>query len=187
MMKWEYAMALRLVGKYDEAKSIHILTSDLFDDIGDKARSVISALDAGIDAASTEKVDEAKVMIKEAFKRIKTVEGRDIPLLQRVIAKEGEARLALASLYWTSGEKPEAEAQLGRACERLDQLEADAVARQKANPVIVPERMKFSIDDGASALDISCSRLRNKDYRTERLEWPDSLQAKAAKLYSLGK
>lgn len=186
---WEYGMALRLVGKLDQAQSIHTLASDYFDDIGDRARSVIAAFDAGIDAAATGKSnsDDAKVVLKTALKRIKTIEGRDIPLLQRVIAKEGEGRLVLASLYWTSGEKPEAESQLGLACERLDQLEADAIARQKANPVIVPDRLKFNIDDGASALDISCSRLKNKDYQTERLEWPDGLQQKANKLYNLSK
>lgn len=186
---WEYGTALRLVGDYERATSIHTLASDYFEDIGDRARSVISALDAGIDAASSSSKPELAVpMLKEAISRTKTVEGRDIPLLQRVIAKEGEARMALASVAWTTGDRPEAEKQLGLACQRLDQLEADAINRNKINkPVELPPRLLFTIDDGVSALDISCTRLRNQDFLTERLEWPPSLQERVGKLFSLSK
>jgi hypothetical protein len=186
---WEYGTALRLVGDYTQAQSIHQLASDYFDDIGDRARSVISALDAGIDAASsTTKPEQAIPILKEAIARTKTVEGRDIPLLQRVIAKEGEGRMALASVAWNTGDRAEAEKQLGLACERLDQLEADAINRNKINPPPqVPPRLLFTIDDGVSALDISCTRLRNQEYLTERLEWPASLQEKVGKLFALTK
>ena len=37
--------------------------------------------------------------------RTTSVEGNDIELLQRVIAKEGEARIALASVLWGANEK----------------------------------------------------------------------------------
>lgn len=188
---WEYGMALRLNGDYEQATAIHTLAADFFDDIADRGRSVISSLDAGIDAASSsdgKKLEEAKIMLKEAIKKTKTVEGRDIPLLQRVIAKEGEGRMALASVAWTTGDRPEAEKQLGLACERLDQLETDAINRNKINPPPkLPPRLLFNIDDGVAALDISCSRLKNPEYVSQRLEWPSSLQEKVAKLYSLSK
>ena len=163
------------------AEKIHLLASEYFEDIGDPARAIISSIDAGIDASDHDGEAGAS-LIKKAFKKIKGVEGRDIPLLQRVIAKEGEGRVALASIYWASGERQDAESQLGLACQRLDQLEADAIKR---NPVPVASRLKFNIDDGVSALDISCSRMRNKAYLNDRLEWPESLQQKANKLYSL--
>lgn len=178
---WEYGMALRLIGNYQKAEKIHLLASENFEDIGDPARAIISSIDAGIDASDHDGEAGAS-LIKKAFKKIKGVEGRDIPLLQRVIAKEGEGRVALASIYWASGERQDAESQLGLACQRLDQLEADAIKR---NPVPVASRLKFNIDDGVSALDISCSRMRNKAYLNDRLEWPESLQQKANKLYSL--
>ncbi len=186
---WEYGAALRLVGDYDQAKKIHMLASDYFEDIGDRARSVISALDAGIDAAAlSSKPEQSIPILTEAIARTKTVEGRDIPLLQRVIAKEGEARMALASVAWTTGDRPEAEKQLGLACQRLDQLEADAINRNKLNqPLELPPRLLFTIDDGVGALDISCTRLRNQEYLTERLEWPSSLQERVGKLFSLSK
>ena len=186
---WEWGAALRLAGQYQEAARVHTLAADNFDDIGDRARSVISELDAGIDLAATGENDKAAALLKNAIQRTKTVEGRDIPLLQRVIAKEGEGRMALASVLWVSGDRIDAEAQLGKACERLDQLEADAQARVKAggNMIKEPERLKFNIDDGATAADISCSRFKNQDYVSDRLEWPASLQQKLNKLENLGR
>ncbi|KAG7351712.1 tetratricopeptide repeat protein [Nitzschia inconspicua] len=188
---WEYGMALRLNGDYDDAQSIHTLAANYFDDIGDKARSVISRIDAGIDAAAgsgndPKKVNTAKVVLSEAIKSTKLVEGRDIPLLQRVIAKEGEGRMALASLEWTSGEKQKAESHLELTCERLDQLEEDAIQRNKINPPLKrTTNLRFNIDDIPGALDTSCSRLKNKDFLTERLEWPTVLQDKLFKLKAL--
>jgi hypothetical protein len=178
-----------LAGQYQEAARIHTLASDFFDDIGDRARSVISDLDAGIDLAATSDNDKAAVLLKNAIQRTRTVEGRDVKLLQRVIAKEGEGRMALASVLWVSGDRVEAEAQLGKACERLDQLEADAQARLKAVGTMIkePERLKFNIDDGVGAADISCSRFKSQDYVSDRLEWPASLQQKLNKLENLGR
>lgn len=187
---WEWGAALRLTEEYQEAARIHTLAADFFDDIGDRARSVIADLDAGIDLAATTDNDKATITLKNAIQRTTTVEGRDIKLLQRVIAKEGEGRMALASVLWVSGDRSEAEAQLGKACERLDQLEADAQARVKAgtgNLIKEPERLKFNIDDGATASDISCSRFKSQDYVSDRLEWPASLQQKLTKLETLGR
>ena len=116
----------------------------------------------------------------------KTVEGRDIPLLQRVIAKEGWGRMALASLEWTSGEKQKAESQLELTCKRLDQLEEDAIQRNKINqPPKRTTNLRFSIDDIPGALDTSCARLRNKEFLADRLEWPQVLQDKLFKLKAL--
>lgn len=188
---WEYGMALRLTGDYDNAQAVHTLAANYFDDIGDRARSVISRIDAGIDAAAgsgsdSKKVNTAKVLLSEAIKSTKTVEGRDIPLLQRVIAKEGEGRMALASLEWTSGEKQKAESQLELTCERLDQLEEDAIQRNKVNaPPKRTTSLRFNIDDVPGALDTSCSRLKNKEFLTEKLEWPAVLQDKLFKLKAL--
>jgi hypothetical protein len=188
---WEYGMALRLNGNYDDAQSIHTMAANDFEEIGDRARSVISRIDAAIDAAAgsgsdTNMVNTAKTMLSDAIKSTKTVEGRDISLLQRVIAKEGEGRMALASLEWTSGEKQKAESQLELTCERLDQLEEDAIERNKINPS--PKgttNLRFNIDHVPGALDTSCSRLKNKEFLTERLEWPTVLQDKLFKLKQL--
>jgi hypothetical protein len=50
--------------------------------------------------------------LKNAVARTKTVEARDIPLLQCIIAKEGEEWVTLASLLWTSNAKIEAESHI---------------------------------------------------------------------------
>jgi hypothetical protein len=95
----------------------------------------------------------------------------------------------LASLQWTSGEKQNAETQLERTCERLDQLEADAIQRNKVNPppqtTTTGITLRFNIDDLPGALETSCSRLKNKDFLSERLEWPPALQDKLFKLKQL--
>ena len=187
---WEWGSSLRQAGMYDKAAEAHSLASVAFDEIGDRARSVISSLDAGIDLAAAGNVDEAKAVLKKAIARTTTVEGRDVELLQRVIAKEGEGRIALASLLWDTKEKGAAETQLGDACIRLEQLEADTQARNARlglKPSATPDRVKFSIDDGIGAFDISCSKFKNKQFLTETLQWPDSLQAKVNKLQNLGK
>jgi hypothetical protein len=55
----------------------------------------------------------------------------------------------------------EAESQYGLSCQRLEQLEADAMAHQKINApsVIQPTRLTFNIDD---ALEFSYTRLKKK-------------------------
>merc|ERR1712127_729867 len=119
--------------------------------------------------------------------------GRDVQLLQRISSKEGEARIALASILWDSNDKLGAERQLGEACSRLDQLDADAEARELARiksgamPPPKIQKLKFSIDDIVSAGEISCSRFKNEKFLSESLQWPDVLQEKVGKLQKLGK
>lgn len=195
---WEYGMALRRNGQYEEAKAVHMLTSDLFDAISDRSRAVISLLDAGIDAAcaeaSSSKDSGAKALLKKGVGYTTTAESRDVALLQRVVAKEGEARVVLAALEWTDpidkSLRGDAEKELSAACERLDQLEQDAMARGKKsnappNSMTVPA-LRFNIDDYPGALETSCSRLtKNKDFQSERLELPVVLQDKIQKLSQL--
>lgn len=199
---WEYGMALRQNSQYEEAKVIHILTSDLFDSISDRSRSVISLLDAGIDTACQEIVsgkisdndndDSAKSILKKAVQYTTTAESRDVGLLQRVVAKEGEGRIVLAALEWSDKSlRNDAERELSTACERLDQLEQDALQRvndnnkKTNNASTTSTSLRFNIDDYPGALETSCSRLKNTDFQTERLEWPTVLQDKTQKLFQL--
>lgn len=186
---WEWGSSLRQAGMYEKAAEVHTLAAVAFDDIGDKPRSIISSLDAGIDLAASGKSEEAKSVLKKAILKTTSAEGRDVELLQRVIAKEGEARLALASILWDTKDRAAAETQLGDACIRLEQLEADAqarIAKLGLKPSAVPDRLKFSIDDGIGAFDISCSKFKNQKFLTDTLQWPESLQNKVNKLQSLG-
>lgn len=187
---WECGMELRAAGLYDQAYQVHTLAADSFADIADKARSIICSLDAGIDLAATGKTEQAKKVLKDAIDSTTKAEARDVELLQRVIAKEGEARIALASILWDNKERGAAEAQLGEACTRLDQLDADATARNAKlgrKPELAPSRLKFSIDDGPGAFDLSCTRFKNEKFLTETLQWPDELKTKVIKLENLGK
>jgi hypothetical protein len=195
---WEYGMALRQNSQYEEAKVMHLLTSDFFDSISDRSRSVISLLDAGIDAACQEIVsgkvsesDDAKSILKKAVQYTTTAESRDVALLQRVVAKEGEGRIVLAALEWSDKSlRNDAEQQLSTACERLDQLEQDGLQRidnkkNIASSSSTTTSLRFNIDDYPCALEASCSRLKNADFQTERLEWPTILQDKTQKLFQL--
>ena len=79
---------------------------------------------------------------------------------------------------------------LVKLARRLDQLDADATARNAKlgrKPELAPARLKFSIDDGPGAFDISCSRFKNEKFLTETLQWPDGLKTKVIKLENLGK
>lgn len=189
---WEWGMAQRGAGEYNKAAETHILASASFKDIGDRARSVISKLDAGIDLAATDNVEEARKVLEAAIKTTTSVEGNDVLLLQRVIAKEGEARIALASILWNSNEKAAAESQLGEACSRFEQLQADADAREAARrksgaaPPVQVKKLAFTVDDIVGA-EVSCSRFKNDKFLSETLLWPQSLQDKAFKLTKLGK
>ena len=189
---WEWGMAKRGAGDLNGAAETHELASLAFKDIGDRARSVISALDAGIDLAGTDNIQEAKKVLENAIKSTTSVEGRDVELLQRVIAKESEARMALASLLWSSNEKASAEAQYGEACGRLDQLQADADAREAARiksgamPPIKIKTLPFTIDDTAGP-ELSCSRFKNEKFVSDVLLWPESLQQKLSSLNNLKK
>uniref|UniRef100_A0A7S2UHS8 Uncharacterized protein n=1 Tax=Attheya septentrionalis TaxID=420275 RepID=A0A7S2UHS8_9STRA len=190
---WEWGMARRGAGDYNGAAQTHALAGIAFADIGDKPRSVISNLDAGIDLAASGNIDEAKSVLESAIKSTTAVEGRDVQLLQRIISKEGEARIALASILWGSNDKLGAERQLGEASARLDQLDADAVARELARvksgamPPPNIQKLKFSIDDVVGAGEISFSRFKNEKFLSESLQWPDVLQEKVGNLQKLGK
>jgi len=184
---WEWGTQLRASGDIAGAAKTHKLAAEAFEDIGDKTRSVISQYDEGIDLAALGKNKEANEVISNAIKSMKQIEGGDVELLQRVVAKEGEARIALASALWDSGSKQEAESSLGTACVRLDVLEADAEKRAASKKAVtVPDHLQFSIDDQAGA-GLSCSRFKNEKFLTETLEWPEALQKKVNKLNSLGK
>lgn len=214
---WEWGMALRGEGNYRKAAQVHLLASTTFKDIGDRARSVISKLDAGIDLAAnvasasasgstTEELEETIQLLKDGIGSTTSVEGRDVALLQRVIAKEGEARIALASILWSANQKSQAEAQLGEACGRLEQLQLDADAREKGKllqvnnngnnnnnnnnnsnkksvKTAVMKKLPFSIDDTVGT-ECSCSRFKNSKF-LDSLVWPESLQEKVSKLNNL--
>lgn len=181
----EWGTSLRSIGDLDGAWKVHKLASESFDDIGDKARSIISQMDEGIDLAALGKTASAKETITGAIKNMKKLEGGDVDLLQRLIAKEGESRIALASILWDSGDKQEAETLLGTACYRLEQLEADAQKRLAAkNAAPEAPRVKFSIDDQVG-VGLSCSRFRNEKFLRETIDWPVSLQKKVNKLQAL--
>ena len=191
---WEWGMAKRGSGDFKGAAETHTLASMAFKDIGDRPRSVISALDAGIDlaasASTTEEIDEAKKVLYAAIQSTIAVEGRDVELLQRIIAKESEARMALASILWNTNQKAEAETQFGEACGRLDQLQADADGREKARiksgamPVIKAKKLPFTIDDVAGP-ELTCSRFKNEKFVAESLLWPEGLRQKLFSLNNL--
>lgn len=189
---WEWGMARRGSGDMNGAAETHTLASLAFKDIGDRAHSVIAALDAGIDLAGTDNVQEAKKVLESAIQSTTSVEGRDVELLQRVIAKEGEARMALASILWSNNEKAAAEMQFGEACGRLDQLQADADAREAARvksgamPPLKIRKLPFTIDDTAGP-ELSCSRFKNEKFVRDTLLWPEPLQQKLSSLNNLKK
>ena len=203
---WEWGMALRGAGRYRQASETHTLAALAFKDIGDRARSIISELDAGIDLAaavgtgtgstngSDKNYGDAKELLEKAIPKTTGVtSGTDVELLQRVIAKEGEARIALAALLWDAGEKAGAERQLGEACVRFDQLEADAADREAARlkkglmPPPKYNKVLFSIDEFAGAGGkVSCARFQNDEFLVRVVEWPETLRQKVHKLNKLG-
>ena len=98
------------------AGTIHLLTSEAFNNIGDKGRSVLSEMDAGIDYASaaaaststassttsnkkkTMMIDptllkQAETILMKAIDDTTGIRSRktDIELLQHIIVKEGES------------------------------------------------------------------------------------------------
>jgi len=150
---------------------------------------VISALDAGIDLAASDNSKDARASLEKAIKSTTSVEGSDIELLQRVIAKEGEGRIALASVLWEAKDtKPAAEDQLFQACARMDQLQLDADTRRAArvkkglapDPPIA-KRLSYTIDDTVGP-EASCTRYKNSEFLSKRLMWPESLIEKVSKL-----
>eukprot|EP00548_Thalassiothrix_antarctica_P004467 CAMPEP_0194132580 /NCGR_PEP_ID=MMETSP0152-20130528/3013_1 /TAXON_ID=1049557 /ORGANISM="Thalassiothrix antarctica, Strain L6-D1" /LENGTH=427 /DNA_ID=CAMNT_0038827679 /DNA_START=80 /DNA_END=1363 /DNA_ORIENTATION=- len=202
---WEWGTSLRNAGLYRQAAEVHTLAGQSFDDIGDRPRAVISQIDAGIDLAADasnspdiKNNDETKSFLSKAIAQSKGVESQDIALLQRVIAKEGEGRMALASILWSNPQQRSgAEAELGEACSRLEQLQMDAIARNaksinkgngaekgKLSAVATVTKLKFSIDDQPGS-DIDCSRFKNKRFLSETLQWPAPLQDSVQKLVNL--
>ncbi|KAL3781057.1 hypothetical protein ACHAW5_002433 [Stephanodiscus triporus] len=141
---WEWGMVDRVARNYDRASEIHGLAASAFDEIGDRPRSVICALDRGLDLASgldavdyggggkrdEESLAKTRKALEDAISSTVDVEGRDVGLLQRVVAKEGEARVALSGILWNSDSRGSAESQFGTACARLDELNADYRTRE---------------------------------------------------------
>jgi len=185
---WEWGMARRGAGDFKGASESHTIASRAFKDIGDRPRSVIAALDAGIDLAASDDISGARASLEKAIKSTTSADSNDVELLQRVIAKEGEARIALASVLWSSNDKPAAEDQLFEACTRLDQLQADADARRElrikkglAPDPPVPKRLSYTIDDIVGP-EASCTRYKNQEFLSKTLAWPESLQIRVSKL-----
>eukprot|EP00522_Entomoneis_paludosa_P008767 CAMPEP_0172447598 /NCGR_PEP_ID=MMETSP1065-20121228/6874_1 /TAXON_ID=265537 /ORGANISM="Amphiprora paludosa, Strain CCMP125" /LENGTH=406 /DNA_ID=CAMNT_0013198935 /DNA_START=45 /DNA_END=1268 /DNA_ORIENTATION=- len=190
---WEWGAVLRKAGDWKQAATAHALASQAFLEIGDKARSVIALTDAGIDLAAVPDIPQAKEVLNTAISKTKGVEAREVAVLQRVVAKEGEGRMALAALLWSEGgQRGSAETVLGDACVRLEQLQADAASRSKAGAMkkqaadmaTASASLKFSIDDDVPALDVSCFRFKNPVF-LESLGWPKDLQEKVIKLETL--
>jgi len=197
---WEWGMVNRVAQNYDKAAEIHRLAANAFEEIGDKPRSVICSLDRGLDLASgldsKKKLGMAKQVLEDAILSDVNVEGRDVQLLQRVVAKEGEARVALAGILWNdAGQKGAAESQYGTACARLDELNADYRAREEERvragrmPEIKPRGASFgfSMDNVVGAEEASCSRFKNEKFVEEKLVWNAGLKAKVKKFLTLSR
>lgn len=181
---WEWGSMLRATGDFGRASMAHALAANAFDEIGDRARSVISLTDAGIDLVAANSL-QGKELLQKAIAKTQGIEGRDVALLQRVIAKEGEGRMALAATLWDEGRRVEAESVLGDACIRLEQLQVDASTRKSSKLLEDTTRLRFSIDDDVQSRDMSCSKFKNPNYVSQKLGWPDSLQKKVLKLQTL--
>lgn len=177
---WEWASVLRVAEEYQKASETHQLAAEAFDEIGDKAHSSISWVDAALDTGNTNLL---KSILAVKFDK-SVVEGRDSEMVQRVLAKESEANMALAALYWSSGERSPAEEQLQNACSRLGKIQQ---VMSKVNNVKEKEgetpRLSYSIDDHPLLLD--CSEYRNEDLLKAKLDWPESLRTKMGQLQKL--
>lgn len=199
-MNIQWGSALRLKGDWKAAAAAHQLAADAFDEIGDRARSVISLIDSGIDYAAADDADSAVAVLEAAIPKTKGVESRDVELLRRVLAKEGEGRIALAATLWDKPgqQRVDAEAQLGDACIRLDQMQVDAAQKSKGSggssqqqkagdgPTSTVSPLAFSIDDDEAGIakEISCYKFRDAKFLS-KLGWPDSLQRKVDRLEKL--
>jgi tetratricopeptide (TPR) repeat protein len=185
---WEWGSVLRLTGDWEQASKVHSLAARAFEDVGDKARSSIAAVDSAIDLAATERVDVASSALRNAIERTKFVESSDVSLLERVLAKEGEAQIALASILWSDGQSGEAERLLEDACAHMGQLQMGSFRRISRPEEAIDEGglhiLKFSIDDGIAPTLYSCSKFKDGNFVTQ-LGWPIGLQAKLNKLQSL--
>ena len=216
---WEWGRVTRAAGQYDRAAEIHHLAANAFNDIGDKPRATICRLDEGIDLASGVKDDKADAKVKsilvQAIDSTPGVDGRDVQLLQRVVAKEGEARIALSGVLWNSKEKGSAESQLGTACgeqffhaffvhsndvllmmicvtARLDELNRDYNSREQekvkkggGKSSSSVPKLGYSIDDIVGAEEASCSRFKNDRFVEDKLVWSQSLRSNVKKFLTL--
>lgn len=192
---WEWGTVLRRIGDYQAAGKAHKLAANAFEDIGDPARAVISLIDTGIDVADRD-TKAAKTILKQAIGKTNGIEGGDAALLELVIAKEGEGRMALASIEWDEGNREEAENVMGKACIRLDQLEAYRAKKANSNNnkdtqggtdmPPPPSALPFSIDDDYPPVSsIYCAKFRDAKFVTEKLDWPVNLQKKVVRLEKL--
>lgn len=219
---WEWGMINRSLHLYNEAAEIHRLAALAFGEIGDKARSVICSLDRGIDLASglaedssitvgketnnndggRKKLLMVKRTLEDAISSDVDVGGRDVELLQRLVAKEGEARVVLAGVLWSlddrnDGSKAAAESEFGTACTRLDELNADYRARmgkrlesnnvKSAKLLTGGGAVAYSIDDIVGADEASCSRFKNDKFIEEKLVWNNRLRMLVKKFISLSR
>lgn len=204
---WEYGAALRERGRYARAAEARTAARRGFAAVGDGARAARAELDAALDEAMAEHVVDVGATIARldrAAADTVDVASRDVRALQRLVAKEGEARVAAASLSWDRGDRIGAESRLGEACVRLEQLDVDDRARRARDgdenndrrrgrrpssddPMLVTRVPSgYGIDDGVGAGEISCARFKNKTFLTETLGWSESLQTKLRKLQTLG-
>jgi tetratricopeptide (TPR) repeat protein len=188
---WEWGSVLRQTGDWEAAGRAHALAAQAFTEIGDRAHAVMSLTDAGIDYAAANNVAEATSILEKAIRQTQGVEARDTVLLQKVIAKEGEGRMALAALLWNDSKEPngkfQAEKILGDACVRLEQMQAQKSGKTSSTTALAPMStgLRFSIDDTTpAAMDISCYRFKNPAF-LDKLGWPADLQKKVIKLETL--
>ena len=193
---WEWGDSIWKSGNdYATAATVKLQASTYFDEIGDRARSVISRIDAGIALAAApgeQEVSRAEDILRSAIQSTVGVESRDVQLLQHVITKEGEGRMALAALLWSDGKRMEAEQVLGEACVRLDQLQAqvdiDAARNKGKVDLLDGPRLLYSIDDNVAYTRgklLSCSDFKRPQFLSEQLEWPETLRKKVTKLETL--
>ena len=214
---WEWGMINRSLHMYNEAAEIHRLAALAFEEIGDNARGVICALDRGVDLASglaedstnefmgkdksnndsgRKRLSMVKRVLEDAISSDVDVGGRDVELLQRLVAKEGEARVVFAGVLWnlddSNGSKAAAESQFGTACTRLDELNADYRARMgktTGSNNVKSKRLDgivgYSIDDIVGADEASCSRFKNDKFIEEKLVWNNGLRMLVKKFLSL--
>lgn len=173
---WEWGSVLRIAENYSKASEVHQLAAEAFDEIGDKVHSSISWVDAALD---TSNINLLKSVVSVKFDK-SVVEGQSSEMVQRVLAKESEANMALAALYWNSGERGPAEEQLQNACNRLGKLQQVMSKVNTKEGKEETSRLAYSIDDHAVLLE--CSEYRNEDLLKEKLDWPESLRTKMSQL-----
>jgi hypothetical protein len=217
---WEWGMVNRVAKQYSQAALIHGLASTAFYDIGDEPRSVICFLDKGIDMAlgfesvsssgggvgggSGSNEGQQLAIVRDTLERAISstvnVSGRDVELLQRLVAKEGEARIVLSGILWnTNNSKNAAELQYGTACSRLDELNADYNQRTRSggggpesSTTLVMKSPRgaslgYSIDDIVGADMASCSRFKNEKFVQEKLVWSEGLRSAVNKFLTLSR